>query len=123
LSGHDSEVLNSVEFQEKSFEATFRENRGVSAAQVRAIRSLGNIPLVVLTAAATVPPPGSAMASAWAEHMRNRIYVTQARLATLSTRGKQIILQYSSHDIPAQAPDEVVSAVRAVSGEVRSARR
>jgi hypothetical protein len=112
-------IINSVEFQEKSLEATLWENRGQSAAQVQAIHSLGNIPLVVLTAAATLPPPGSAMAAAWTVHMQNRVYGTQARLAALSTRGRQIILEKSGHDIPAEAPDAIVDAVRAVAEATR----
>jgi pimeloyl-ACP methyl ester carboxylesterase len=119
LSSHDSALINSVEFQEKSFEATLWESRGQSAAQVRKIRSLGSIPLVVLTAAATVPPPGTEMAAAWPEHMRNRIYGTQARLATLSTAGKQIILDGAGHDIPAEAPNAVIDAIQTVLSQVR----
>jgi pimeloyl-ACP methyl ester carboxylesterase len=114
LSSHDWAVINSVAFQEKSFEATLWESRGQSAAQVQAIHSLGDVPLMVLTAAATLPPPGSAMAAAWSTHMRNRVYGTQARLATLSTRGRQIILQGVGHAIPTEAPQTVVDAVRSV---------
>lgn len=95
------------------------ESRGQSAAQVQAIHSLGDIPLVVLTAAATLPPPGSAMAADWAGHMRNRVYGTQARLATLSTRGRQIILENSGHDIPGEAPEAVVEAIRSVVDKAR----
>jgi pimeloyl-ACP methyl ester carboxylesterase len=118
LSSHDSAVINSVEFQEKAFEATLWENRGRSAAQVRDVRSLGSIPLVVLTAAATLPPPGSEMAAAWPAHMRNRVYGTQARLATLSTRGRQNILEGSGHMIPFEVPGAIVGAVREVLNEI-----
>jgi pimeloyl-ACP methyl ester carboxylesterase len=122
LSYHDAALINSVEFQEKSFEATLWENRGQSAAQVQAIHSLGDIPLVVLTAAATLPPPGSAMAASWSAHMQNRIYGTQARLATLSTRGRQIILPVG-HAIPSEDPLAVIEAVQAVTSDVRALRR
>ncbi len=122
LSYHDAAVINSVEFQEKALEATLWENRGQSAAQVQAIHSLGDIPLVVLTASATLPPPGSAMAASWSAHMQNRIYGTQARLATLSTRGHQIILPVG-HGIPAEDPLAIVEAVRTVTLDVRALRR
>jgi pimeloyl-ACP methyl ester carboxylesterase len=121
LSYHDSALIESVEFQEKSFEATLWENRGRSAAEVQAIHSLGDIPLVVLTASATLPPPGTAMAASWSAHMHNRIYGTQARLATLSTRGHQIILPVS-HDIPDEDPLAVIEAVHAVTSDVRALR-
>jgi pimeloyl-ACP methyl ester carboxylesterase len=118
-SRHDSALINSVEFRQKALIATLWENRGRSAAQVQAIRTLGSIPLIVLTAAATQPPPGSATAVGWAEHMRNRVYGTQARLATLSTRGKQIILERSSHDIPFDDPEAIVRAIDEVTRESR----
>jgi pimeloyl-ACP methyl ester carboxylesterase len=120
LSSHDWAVINSVEFQEKSFEATLWESRGPSAAQVQAIHSLGSVPMIVLTAAGTLPPPGSAMATAWSAHMRNRVYGTQARLAMLSTRGRQIILQGVGHGIPSEDPASVVAAVQTVLDEIRS---
>ena len=113
---HDWAILHSVEFQARAFEGTMWEGLGrdQSVAQVRAIRSLGSIPLVVLTAAATLPPPGSEMAALWPAHMRDRVYGTQARLATLSTRGRQIILGHSGHDIPFEAPEAVINAVRSL---------
>jgi pimeloyl-ACP methyl ester carboxylesterase len=109
-SRHDSALINSVEFQQRALIATLWESRGRSAAQVQAIRTLGSMPLIVLTAAATKPPPGSEMARVWAAHMRNRVYGTQARLAALSTRGRQIILNASSHDIPFDDPEAIVKA-------------
>jgi pimeloyl-ACP methyl ester carboxylesterase len=114
LNSRDWAIMHSVEFQVNAFEGTMWEGLGrdQSVAQVRAIRSLGSIPLVVLTAAATVPPPGSEMAAVWPAHMRERVYGTQPRLATLSTRGQQVILEHSGHDIPFDAPEAVIDAVR-----------
>jgi len=120
LNGHDSALMQSVEFQEKAFAATFWENRGISAAQVRQIHSPGDIPLVVLTAGGTLPPPGSAMAAAWPEHMRKRVYGTQAQLAKLSTEGRQIILDHVGHDIPENDPEAVVLAVGTVLEQFRN---
>jgi len=114
MSSRDSAIIHSVEFQVKALNGTMWESRGRSAAQVRAVRSLGSIPLVVLTAAATIPPPGSEMAKNWPAHMRNRVYGTQARLANLSTHGRQIILEHSGHEIPDEAPEAVIDAVREV---------
>jgi hypothetical protein len=51
--------------------------------------------------------------------MRNRIYGTQAKLATLSSRGRQKILEHSSHAVPLDAPGEIVSAVQTVLAEIR----
>ena len=76
LSSHDWALIQSVEFQENQFIATLWESRGLSAAQVQAIHSLGSVPLIVLTAAATEPPqPGSADGGCVGRtHARNRIY-------------------------------------------------
>jgi hypothetical protein len=44
----------------------------------------------------------------------------QAQLATLSTRGRQIIVANGGHGISYEAPDEVVNAVGDVVQQVRS---
>jgi hypothetical protein len=43
----------------------------------------------------------------------------QAKLARLSTSGKQVIVKDSSHNIPGQNPDAVVTAVQQVCTTVR----
>jgi pimeloyl-ACP methyl ester carboxylesterase len=43
----------------------------------------------------------------------------QPRLARLSTHGKQVIVANSGHDIPAEAPEAVIGAVREVLRDVR----
>jgi hypothetical protein len=42
------------------------------------------------------------------------VHEMQAQLARLSTRGRQVIVQNSGHDIPAEAPSEVVTAIEEV---------
>jgi pimeloyl-ACP methyl ester carboxylesterase len=86
----------------------------VSADEARASGSLGDKPLIVLTAAKVVPaPPGlpkeefDAIQNAWVNDL-------QVRLAHLSSRGKQVILTDSSHMVPFEKPDAVVSAIREV---------
>jgi hypothetical protein len=46
--------------------------------------------------------------------MDRRVHVTQAHLATLSTRRRQIILPDVGHGIPVAAPGAIVDAVRDV---------
>ncbi len=125
LSAHDVEILHSEGLQAKTFTATTQEglDHEESAAQVRAIRSLGSMPLVVLTGARGVNSPVQPGMEALAAYMHNRIYVSQARLARLSTQGHQVLLESSGHGIPMEAPDAIVDAVRVVAGQVQSARR
>jgi pimeloyl-ACP methyl ester carboxylesterase len=92
-----------------------------SAAQVRGIRSLGSIPLVVLTGAGSLPRvvPDHEDEHPLAVYMRNRVYGTQARLATLSTEGRQIVLEHVGHGIPDEAPGAVVDAIESVLAQIR----
>jgi pimeloyl-ACP methyl ester carboxylesterase len=84
-----------------------------SAAQIRASGTLGDIPLIVLTAGKidagnyTSEIDAEAAQRVWVEGL-------QAELATLSSRGKQIIVPDSGHMIPMERPDAVVSAIREV---------
>ena len=113
----DSAILHALQLQAKTFDATTQEglDHDESAAQVRAVRSLGDIPLIVLTGGGNVRPPadGNEPANVMVAYMQHRIYGTQAHLATLSTRGRQIILPVG-HAIPAEDPLAVIEAVRTV---------
>jgi hypothetical protein len=53
------------------------------------------------------------MAQAW-------IHEIQPKLLRLSTRGKQIVVTNSGHGIPEEAPDVVVTTIRAVVAEARA---
>lgn len=76
-------------------------------------RSLGDLPLVVLTHGKEGPPPpgappdlGPRLARAWTE--------MQAELPNLSTNSVQIVAQHAGHYIHREAPRLVVVAVREV---------
>jgi len=89
-----------------------------SADQVRAAGTLGDKPVIVLTAGAALPIPGvpnedaSQFFAAWVGEL-------QPRLAHLSTRGRQIILPNSHHLIPFEQPDAIVSAVTDILEDLR----
>jgi pimeloyl-ACP methyl ester carboxylesterase len=85
----------------------------LSAAQVRVAGSLGDRPLIVLTATRQddIPleiPPNDALAE-------NDLWVHQLQpeLARLSTHGKQIVVD-SSHEMPTEHPEVVISAIHEV---------
>jgi len=78
--------------------------------------SLGDRPLVVLTAGRYWAPPGFEKEAA--EYHEMWVHQLQASLVRLSTRGRQVIVD-AEHDM-AESPDAIVTAVRHVVGEVRA---
>lgn len=83
-------------------------------------RGLGDKPLIVLTAGRpwgrSGDPEVDRQASAY---QRVWIHEIQPKLTHLSTRGRQIIVTNSGHQIPEEAPNAVIDAVRDVVGAVR----
>jgi len=89
-----------------------------SAEQARAAGGLGAKPLVVITAGKNSDP---ALANGLSQRELNDyqdtwVYELQVRLRGLSTQGKQIIVADSGHDVPADRPDVIVSALREIHG-------
>jgi len=80
--------------------------------------SLGDRPLVVLTAGRYWAPDGFEKEAA--EYHEIWVHQLQASLVRLSTRGRQVVVD-SHHDM-GESPDSVVTAVRQVVDEVRIAR-
>jgi hypothetical protein len=78
--------------------------------------SLGDRPLIVLTAGKYWAPPGFEKEAA--EYHEIWVHQLQASLVRLSTCGRQIIVD-AHHDM-AESPDSVVTAVRQVVEEVRA---
>ena len=101
--------------QSKYLKARASELAGirVSAEQARAAGTLGDQPLIVLTAGRTSDASLSGLSAVDAEAFeRTWIDDLQMRLARLSSRGERILVPDSGHDIPAERPDAVVNAVR-----------
>ena len=78
----------------------------------RSAGSLGNRPLIVLTAGDYWKPSDPIAAQQLAAFHETWVHQWQAELATLSTDGKQIVVENSDHGIPAEAPEAVVTAIR-----------
>jgi pimeloyl-ACP methyl ester carboxylesterase len=78
--------------------------------------SLGDRPLVVLTAGRYWAPDGFEKEAA--EYHEVQVHQLQTSLVRLSTRGRQVIVD-AHHDM-AESPDSVVTAVRQVVDEVRA---
>ena len=89
----------------------------VTITQLRAVHSLGSMPLVVLSAgtsqiAGQLPPSyGARSYRIWA--------AAQAKLAALSTRSVDAVDTFSQHFVPTRDPAAVVAATEAVVDAVR----
>jgi pimeloyl-ACP methyl ester carboxylesterase len=79
------------------------------------IHSLGDMPLVVVGSGVPNPQFGES-AAAFQEFWRQ----SSEKLARLSTRGRFVYAANSTHDIPNDAPQTVVDAVRTVIAESQS---
>jgi pimeloyl-ACP methyl ester carboxylesterase len=92
------------------------ENIEVSAEQARRAGNIDEKPLVVLTGGKVIDPGLKAALSEEDQKAYADIWVNtlQLRLAQLSKRGRRIVLPDSGHDIPADRPEAIVTAVREV---------
>jgi len=121
FSEHEMATFHGLILQAKTFDAMTQEglDHEESAAQVRAVRSLGTIPLVVLTGARGMNQPAQSGTEGPTASMQNRVSISQARLARLSLRGEQDVLDSAGHNIPMEDPLAVVEAVRKTLRESR----
>jgi len=85
----------------------------------RASGKLGDRPLIVLTAGRYETSGDRVESSASSAFHEVWVHRLQADLARLSTHGRQIVVENSSHGIQFEAPDAVVDAVRDVVTDVR----
>ena len=85
----------------------------------RSAGTLGDRPLVVLTAGQYWKPNDPGVAQEVAEFHEIWVHQLQPQLAHLSTDGKQIIVETSDHGIPEEEPGAVATAVHEVVMEVR----
>src|SRR5260370_14484733 len=90
-----------------------------SADEARAAGSLGNVPLLVLTAGRPLTMGDPAEDREIQEFHEIWVHQLQPRLAALSTRAKQVIVENSSHGIAGYMPSVAVEAVRQLLSETR----
>jgi pimeloyl-ACP methyl ester carboxylesterase len=116
LNQRDMAIVHALQMQPKAFDASLEEleSRTQSIRQVLSVHDLGDMPLIVLTAAKQpLPPPDPEEARLLAAFYQFHVYTDQPRMLSLSTRSRQIILQ-TGHGIPFEAPEAVTEAVREV---------
>lgn len=86
-----------------------------SAEQARVSGTLGDKPLVVLTAVQQDEALRSALSPEdFTRFQQLWVRTLQPRLLQLSTRGKQVIMSDVGHNIPTQRPEAIVDAVRQI---------
>jgi hypothetical protein len=90
------------------------ENIEVSAEQARRADHIGDKPLVVLTASRVIDAGLKAALSEEDQVAYEQTWVNdlQLRLARLSKRSRRVVVADSSHDMPSDRPDAIVTAVR-----------
>lgn len=90
------------------------ENIEVSAEQARTADHIGDKPLVVLTASRVIDAGLKAALSEVDQMAYETTWVNdlQLRLAHLSKAGRRVVVPDSGHDMPADRPDAIVTAVR-----------
>jgi pimeloyl-ACP methyl ester carboxylesterase len=91
---------------------------GENASEVRAARSLGDRPLIVLTSGKPFDAPDPAKEKETAAFNEVWVHQLQPELARLSTRGRQVIVPDGNFGIPNEAPEALVQAVREVVQEI-----
>ena len=110
-------TLQGLESQTKSFVAAAGCNAWEkSAAQAHAAGNLGNRPLIVLTAGQPFRVGDPEIDKELADFHDIWVHQLQRQLAQLSTRGRQVIVEDSTHAID---PDAVLKASREVLLEIR----
>lgn len=91
-----------------------------SYAQAERAAGFGDRPLIVLTRGnAQMPPNPSAMDREWIAYEQIWMHEIQPKLARLSTRGLQVIVERSGHRIHEDAPDAVIAAIAEILAHVR----
>jgi len=95
-------------------------NIEVSAEQARVAGNIADKPLVVLTGGRVIDSGLKAALNEEDQRAYEDIWVgvLQSRLVQLSRQGRRTVLPDSGHDVPADRPDAIVTAVRELSANI-----
>jgi pimeloyl-ACP methyl ester carboxylesterase len=113
-------VVRALRAQPKTIATLADPTTPQSYEQAEAAGSFGDRPLIVLTRGRLpAVPHRTEMDRQHAEYERIWMHEIQPKLARLSTRGRQIIVEKSGHRIPDEAPEVIIAAVRDVLADIR----
>jgi len=117
-----AEIIAALRQQPKSFVAGASTGivEPASYGQASSVSSLGNRPLIVLTAGQAPDFHDAELNRQAAAYQQVWIHEIQAKLARLSTRGQQIVVENSTHDIASQEPNVLIAAVRDIVATART---
>ena len=121
LPGDAYAQLQAITATTRYFETFLAEMNSIeeSSAEVRAqkITSIGNMPLIVLSAGRQETIPS--LSNAENQHLWEEMQAQQSELAALSSDSRQIIADQSGHNIQLDRPDLVIDAIREMLGAIR----
>ncbi len=107
-------------FEPRTIVESLKEMGYESLLEARAVRTLGDIPLVVMTAGRHRVNPPENPADARRQIVREREWMeAQQQLAELSSRGEQWRYPDAGHNLVRERPQDVLAAIAYVVGRVR----
>jgi len=107
-------VYSGTPYFETARRETLAMPENLATVRARQIRSLGDIPLVVISAGQPAISAGHGISEADAERIKVVGDELHAQMAALSTRGKRVFAQESGHYVQVSQPQVVVDAIREV---------
>jgi pimeloyl-ACP methyl ester carboxylesterase len=114
-------ILRSA-FEPRTFAESSKEMFYESLVEARAVRSVGDIPLIVLTAGRhRVNPPENPIQAREQRVWEAKWIEAQKQLARLSTHSQQRVFPEADHDLTHDRPHEVLEAIREVVEQARAA--
>jgi len=115
------QIVQALRFQPKTIATLVDPTSPESYREAEASGDLGDRPLIVLTRGrVNAPANPSETDRQFAAYEQVWVHEIQPKLAALSTRGRQIIVEKSGHGIPDEAPEAVIAAVLEVLATTRS---
>jgi pimeloyl-ACP methyl ester carboxylesterase len=107
-------------FEPRTMVESLKELPYESELEARAVRSLGDLPLIVLTAGRhRITPPDSPEQARSQFVWEARWIQAQQQLARLSTRGQQRVFPNATHNLPDDRPQDVLAAIHEVVNQAR----
>jgi pimeloyl-ACP methyl ester carboxylesterase len=114
-------VFSSATFFKTAVEENASVAENLAAARAQRISTLGNIPLIVLSAGRMPLTGAPGVSAADLGQLKTVIEQFPNELAALSPQGKRVIAEKSGHYIPVDQPELVVDAIRQVVEAVQRA--
>ncbi|MEO5816803.1 MAG: alpha/beta hydrolase [Gemmatimonadaceae bacterium] len=114
-------IVRALRNQPKAIATQFDASNPESLAQGERAAGFGNRPLIVLTQGKTeMPLHPTEEDREYVAYLQVWMHEIQPKLARLSTRGRQVIVEKSGHRIPDEAPEFVIAAVHQLLEETRA---